>query len=114
MSLTQFLGLLIPLYRDDPQQRSKKPTEDSDETRHKQLDRLDESIRDNYQEARRLLDLESVPFRLNEPAKAELNVGLNKFMLDNVVNAREEVRNAMGESVRRRRMGVPAGARGNR
>lgn len=113
LSAAHFLGLLIPLYRDDPQQPT-KPTDDTDDARHTQLDRLDSSVKAAALDAGRLLELESIPFRENQQGKADLRQALKKFMVQNVVHARDEVRNAMGQSLVRRRIGVPAGARGNR
>ncbi|KAF2180382.1 hypothetical protein K469DRAFT_672825 [Zopfia rhizophila CBS 207.26] len=113
LSMAQFLGLLIPLYRDDPQKPA-KPTDDSDEARHKQVDRLENLVREATLDASRLLDLESTPFRENEKAKSELREALKKYMVQNVVHQEREVRNAIGQSMARRRAGVPAGARGNR
>ncbi|PSN72662.1 hypothetical protein BS50DRAFT_545377 [Corynespora cassiicola Philippines] len=113
ISAAQFLGLLIPLYRDDPQ-RPTKPNDDSEEARHQQLDRLEHVIRDSALDASRLLDLESIPFRDNEKAKTELRDALKKYMVQNVVHQEREVRNAIGQSIVRRRAGVPHGAQGTR
>lgn len=113
LSAAQFLGLLIPLYRDNPQKPT-KPADDSEDARHKQLDRLETFVKDSAQDVNRLLALESTPYRENEHAKNELRQAIKKYMVQNVVHAQKEVRNAMGESMNRRRAGVPAGAKGNR
>jgi hypothetical protein len=113
LSLAQFLGLLIPLYRED----SKKPAktvDDSEETRHKQLDGLEKVLQENYVDAARLVELETTPYRGNERAKTELREALRKFMIQNVVQSEREVRNAIGESMVRRRQGVPHGAQGTK
>ncbi|KAF2475936.1 uncharacterized protein BDR25DRAFT_253586 [Lindgomyces ingoldianus] len=113
LSAAQFLGLLIPLYRDDPQKPA-RPADDSEEARHRQLDRLEAVVRDATMDTSRLLDLESVPFRENEKAKSELRDALKKYMVQNVVHQERNVRNAIGQSIARRRAGVPPGAKGNR
>lgn len=113
ISAAQFLGLLIPLYRNDPQ-RPAKASDDSEDARHKQIDRLDAVVQSSAMESSRLLELESTPFRENEHAKSELRAALKKYMLQNVVHQEKEVRNAIGQSIMRRRAGVPHGAQGNR
>jgi len=113
ISLTQFLALLMPLYRSDPQHPT-KPTDDAEDARHKQLDRLSGLVAESNKDANRLLELESVPYRDNERAKSELREALKKYMVQNVVHQEKEVRNAMGEVMMRRRTGVPHGAVGTR
>ena len=113
ISLTQFLALLTPLYRIDPENAS-KPTNDTDESRHAQLDRLSQFVAESNKDANRLLELESVPYRDNEKAKSELREALKKYMVQNVVHQEKEVRNAMGEVMRRRRVGAPHGAQGTK
>jgi curved DNA-binding protein CbpA len=113
ISAAQFLALLMPLYRDDPQALT-KPTDDTDDTRHKQLDRLGAFVAESNKDAGRLLELESIPYRENEKAKSELREALKKYMVQNVVQNEREVRNAMGESMARRRTGVPHGAMGTK
>jgi hypothetical protein len=113
LSATQCLGLLMPLWRDDPT-KPPKPTDDSEEARHKQVDRLEVVVRESAQDASRLLNLESIPYRENERAKNELKEALKKYMVQNVVHQERDVRNAIGQSIARRRAGAPAGARGTK
>lgn len=113
ISLAQFLGLLMPLYRADPQNPNKS-NEDSDMARHQQLDRLSTFVTESNKDADRLLELESIPYRENEKAKSELREALKKYMVQNVVHQEKEVRNAIGQSMARRRTGVPYGAQGTR
>lgn len=113
ISAAQFLGLLIPLYRDDPQ-KPVKANDDSEEARHKQVDRLEASVRDSNMSVSRLIELEAVPYKDNERAKSELREAMKKYMVQNVVHSEKEVRNAMGQSMARRRAGVPHGAQGTK
>ncbi|OCL14555.1 hypothetical protein AOQ84DRAFT_22904 [Glonium stellatum] len=108
-----FLGLLIPLYRQQPQQPASKG-EDSDEARHQQLDRLANLTREIQADATRLLDLESIPFKADEKKKGELRKALKSWMVQNVVHAEKDVRNAIGMSLTKRRQGAPAGAKGTK
>ncbi|KAI0588616.1 Membrane associated DnaJ chaperone-like protein [Pyrenophora tritici-repentis] len=113
VSLAQFLTLLMPLYRMDAH-KPVKPIDDSDETRHKQLDRLGGLVDEINKDANRLLELESIPYRDNERAKTELRDALKKYMVQNVVHQEREVRNAMGQVMMRKRTGVPHGAVGTK
>lgn len=113
ISFTQFLALLMRLYRSDPQQ-SAKSSKDTEEARHKQLDRLTALVTETNKDANRLLELESIPYRENEKAKSELREALKKYMVQNVVHQEREVRNAMGEVMMRRRTGAPHGAHGTK
>ncbi|KAH7394511.1 hypothetical protein BKA66DRAFT_523847 [Pyrenochaeta sp. MPI-SDFR-AT-0127] len=113
ISLAQFLSLLMPLYRADSQ-NSVKANDDTDETRHKQLDRLSAFVAESNKDASRLLELESIPYRDNEKAKSELREALKKYMVQNVVHQEKDVRNAIGQSMARRRAGVPHGAQGTK
>ncbi|KAI8933812.1 hypothetical protein NX059_009515 [Plenodomus lindquistii] len=113
ISLVQFLTLLLPLYRADPT-RLPSAAEDTAETRHKQLDRLGAFLTEANKDATRLLDMESIPYRDNEKAKSELREALKKYMVNNVVHQEKEVRNAMGQTMARRRAGVPHRAQGTR
>ena len=113
ISAAQFLGLLIPLYRDDPQ----KPTKavgDTEEERHKQIDRLEAIINTCNADANRLLELESTPFKENEKAKSGLREAMKKYMVQNVVYQEKEVRDAIGRSRAKRRADAPHGAVGTR
>jgi hypothetical protein len=58
--------------------------------------------------------LESIPYKENEKAKSELREALKKYMVQNIVHQEKDVRNAMGQSMVRRRQGVPHGAQGTK
>ena len=111
LSLTQLLGLLIPMSRADSPRAA---GEDSDEMRHRQMDRLVTSINEFGEHTSRLLELESMPYRGNERTKHELREAMKKYMVQNVVHSEREVRNAIGVSMRKRREGAPMGAKGTR
>jgi curved DNA-binding protein CbpA len=112
ISLVQFLSLLMPLYRDDLLRASS--ASDTEDARHKQLDRLSAFVAESNKDASRLLELERTPFRDNEKAKHELREALKKYMVLNVVHQEKEVRNAIGQSMVRRRARVPHGAVGTK
>jgi hypothetical protein len=113
ISAAQFLALLMPLYRLDPE-RPNQPTDDTEATQHQQIDRLSAFVGECHKDASRLLELESTPFRDNEKAKGELRDALKKYMVQNVLHQEKDVRNAIGQSIARRRTGVPHGAQGTK
>jgi curved DNA-binding protein CbpA len=113
LSAAQFLALLMPLYRLDPQ-RPTTSSDDTEDARHKQIDRLSACVAESNKDASRLLELESIPYSDNEKAKSELREALKKYMVQNVVHQERDVRNAMGQSMARRRTGVPHGAQGTK
>ncbi|CAI6339438.1 unnamed protein product [Periconia digitata] len=113
ISAAQFLGLLIPLYRDDPQ-RPAHLGEDTEEDRHKQIDRIEALVQASKTDVSRLLEFESTPFKENERAKVELREALKKYMVQNVVHQEKDVRNAIGQTIAKRRIGAPHGAQGTK
>lgn len=111
LSAAQFLGLLLPLIRDDPA-KPVAPSDDSEDARHKQIDRLEGMVNDGNVLATRLVDMESTPYRHDERAKSELKEAMKRYMMTNAVHMDREVRNAMGQAYARRRAGAPSGAKG--
>ncbi|KAF1971566.1 hypothetical protein BU23DRAFT_569732 [Bimuria novae-zelandiae CBS 107.79] len=113
ISGAQFLGLIIPLYRDEVGAKV-QPVDDSEESRHKQVDRLQAVVEAGNADVTRILELESTIFKENERAKGELREAMKKFMVNNVVHQEPEVRNAIGQRIGRRRTGAPHGAVGTK
>ncbi|KAF2272086.1 uncharacterized protein EI97DRAFT_462283 [Westerdykella ornata] len=101
LSMAQFLGLAVPLWREDAR-KAAKAGEDSDEARQQQVDRLERVVREGSQLASRLVDMETMPYRHNERAKSDLKAAMKRYMMTNAVHMDREVRNAMGQSYARR------------
>lgn len=113
LALSHCLGLLIPMYRDDPLRPSAaKSGDDSDEARHRQIDRLENAVRHSGILASGLVDMETTPYKGEEGAKRELREAMKKYMMQNTLHSDREVRNAIGQNLKRRREGAPHGARG--
>ena len=83
-------------------------------TQAQQLDRLDHLTRQADQETSRLLGLELSAFAGDEAALADVKTKMSQFLVQNVVRNDPEVRNAVGEVMKRRRVGAPAGAKGTK
>jgi hypothetical protein len=78
------------------------------------LDRLEEAARGLDGDAARLLDMEMAPFTGDQEALAGIRVKLREWLVQNTIRADPVVRDALGNSFRKRRIDAPAGARGNR
>ncbi|KAF6813076.1 DnaJ domain-containing protein [Colletotrichum plurivorum] len=78
------------------------------------LQRLEALVRGVDGEAGRLLDMEMTPFAGDKEALASVRGKVRDWLVQNTIRADPMVRDAMGNSFRRRRVDAPAGARGNR
>lgn len=78
------------------------------------LERLEKMTVKADMQARDLLLLEMVPYTGNHQALSEMKVKAKDFIVNNTINLDPEVRDARGNLIERRRLNVPAGARGNR
>jgi len=110
LTLTIFIALaqVTPLI--------KGPLQTSDESAHLQqlLDRLDALAKHTDQEAGRLLGLELTPFASDETTEQEVKQQLRSWIVQNTIRSNQEVRDAMGRALQRRRQDAPAGAKGTR
>ncbi|KAI9810233.1 MAG: hypothetical protein M1827_006367 [Pycnora praestabilis] len=110
--LTLFIAFsqLGPLLQ-QPQQAHQQKTEVA---QMQQLARLEQISGGTDKEATRLLALDMAPFAGDEAALKDVKARLKDWLVENTIRADPEVRDAVGKVMGRRRMGVPAGARGNR
>lgn len=79
-----------------------------------QLDRLDATAKATDVEATRLMGLEMTPFVGDEQALNGVKGKVKDWLVQNTIRNDPEVRDAVGNVLKRRRVDVPAGARGNR
>lgn len=83
-------------------------------TQEQQLDRLDNLSRMTDSETTRLMGLDLAPFAGDEAGLNDLRSRLREWLVQTTVRSDPEVRNAVGEVMKRRRVGAPAGAKGTR
>lgn len=76
-----------------------------------QLVRLEQMTKGSEIEAGRLLALEMTPFIGDEGAVRELRGRIREWLVQNTIRADPMVRDAVGRSLRKRRVGAPPGAR---
>ncbi|KAL9058228.1 MAG: hypothetical protein Q9206_002019 [Seirophora lacunosa] len=76
-----------------------------------QLQRLEQLAQTHEVEAGRLLGLEMAPLVGDEAGQADLKGKVREWFVQNTIRADPEVRDALGRSMQRRRVGAPAGAR---
>ncbi|KAK0635359.1 hypothetical protein B0T17DRAFT_39094 [Bombardia bombarda] len=79
------------------------------------LERLEMAARGLDADAARLLEMEMAPFAGGDEATTGAVKGkVREWLVQNTIRADPEVRNALGTSLKQRRVDAPAGARGNR
>lgn len=87
---------------------------DPEEALRQQIDRLDQSARAADVDALRLMGMEIAPFNGDRDAIVEVQSKVKGWLVQNTIRADPEVRDAIGNVLKRRRTEAPAGARGNR
>ena len=83
-------------------------------TEIEQLDRLDRMARSIEAETTNVMALDMLPFVADEAGANDLNARIKEHLVNHAVRADPEVRNAVGEVMKRRRVGAPAGAKGTK
>ncbi|KAM5352424.1 hypothetical protein ACJ41O_005147 [Fusarium nematophilum] len=91
-----------------------KPEEDDEKALRQSLNRLEMLSKQLDGDATRLLDMEMGPYKGDAEATAKLQGKMREWLVQNTIRADPMVRDAMGTSLRKRRVDAPAGAKGNR
>lgn len=91
-----------------------KETGSGDQALHAQLERLEGSTRAVDAEAARLLATEAIPFLGDAAALESVRGKIKEWLVQNTLRNDPEVRDALGNSLRKRRTDAPAGAKGTR
>lgn len=79
-----------------------------------QLQRLQATAQATDVEAARLLGLEMAPYAGDQDVLHTVKGKVKEWLVTNTIRNHPEVRDAMGNALKRRRVDAPAGARGNR
>jgi hypothetical protein len=93
---------------------SKRSAGDEDELVLQGLSRLEAVTGQFDADTTRLMDMEMAPYKGDAEATANLQGKMREWLIQNTIRADPMVRDAMGTSLRKRRVDVPAGAKGNR
>lgn len=111
-AVTVFIALsqLGPLL--SPQTAMKTGTEEDQLNR--QVERLAQLAMATDAEATRLVGMEMAPFVGDAEALREVQKKTSEWLVNNTIRSDPEVRDALGNVLKRRRTDAPAGARGNR
>ncbi|KFY58404.1 hypothetical protein V496_06161 [Pseudogymnoascus sp. VKM F-4515 (FW-2607)] len=111
-AVTLFIALsqLGPLLA--PQTAAKSGSEE--EQLQRQVERLAQVAGATDVEASRLMAMEMAPFVGDEDAIREVQKKTSEWLVSNTIRSDPEVRDALGNVLKRRRTDAPAGARGNR
>jgi hypothetical protein len=109
MSLTLYIAFsqIGPLLQ-SPSSAPQNTTEEA------QLARLEATARAADTEATRLMAMEMSPFVHDEQALLGVKGKVRDWLVQNTIRSDPEVRDAIGNLLKRRRVDAPAGARGNR
>lgn len=91
-----------------------KSEEDDEKAMRQSLHRLEMLTKQLDGDAVRLLDMEMAPFKGDNDATSNLQGKMREWLVQNTIRADPMVRDAMGTSLRKRRVDAPAGAKGNR
>ncbi|KAH6609621.1 membrane associated chaperone [Trichoderma cornu-damae] len=78
------------------------------------LSRLEDITGQFDADAARLMDMEMAPYKGDAEATSNLQGKMREWLIQNTIHADPMVRDAMGTELRKRRVDVPAGAKGNR
>lgn len=90
------------------------PAEDNEKAIRKSLERLEGMTKMVDTEISRLMDMELAPYRGDAEAASNLKGKVREWLVQNTIRADPMVRDALGNSFRKRRIDAPAGAKGNR
>ncbi|EHK26243.1 uncharacterized protein TRIVIDRAFT_35843 [Trichoderma virens Gv29-8] len=93
---------------------SKRSIDDEDELLLQGLSRLEAITGQFDADSTRLMDMEMAPYKGDAEATSNLQGKMREWLVQNTIRADPMVRDAMGTSLRKRRVDVPAGAKGNR
>ncbi|EGY13353.1 uncharacterized protein VDAG_00035 [Verticillium dahliae VdLs.17] len=95
-----------------------QPDDDDDanaqESLHQGLERLDALARGLDHDAAKLLSMEMVPYAGDAEALGAVRAKVKDWLVQNTIRADPMVKDAVGNSIRRRRTDAPAGAKGTR
>ena len=88
-------------------ERDEKATQDM-------LNRLEQWASNLDDDATRLVDMELAPFKGDRQATSNLQGKMREWLVQNTIRADPMVKDALGNSLRKRRIDAPAGAKGTR
>ncbi|KAM0287200.1 hypothetical protein ACHAQH_000514 [Verticillium albo-atrum] len=107
------LGPLIDIFLSGGQPRADEG-DDSEGNLQKGLERLEALSRGLDHDAAKLLSMEMVPYVGDAEAVGTVRSKVKEWLVQNTIRADPMVKDAVGNSIRRRRTDAPAGAKGNR
>ncbi|KAM3521724.1 hypothetical protein MY4038_008927 [Beauveria bassiana] len=91
-----------------------KGVEDEDKAMRDGLLRLEGLTRQLDADAARLIDMELTPFKGDEDMAGKMRAKMRDWLINNTIRSDPMVKDALGQSFRKRRVDAPVGAKGNR
>ncbi|KAI5462445.1 hypothetical protein BGZ63DRAFT_486053 [Mariannaea sp. PMI_226] len=114
LSITIYIGLsqIGPLLDVHFNGDQKAATQNEEKALKENLARLEATITHLDADAARLLDMELAAYKGDAEATKNLQGKMREWLVQNTIRADPMVRDALGNSLKRRRLGAPAGAKG--
>ncbi|TQW00013.1 hypothetical protein V2A60_005427 [Cordyceps javanica] len=91
-----------------------KAVEDEDKALREGLLRLEGLTRQMDTDTARLIDMELTPFKGDAEMAGKMRTKMREWLINNTIRSDPMVKDALGNSFRKRRVDAPAGAKGNR
>ncbi|OAA69623.1 Heat shock protein DnaJ [Cordyceps fumosorosea ARSEF 2679] len=116
VTLTVYIALsqIGPVFAAQLDRRAEQGVEDEDKALREGLMRLEGMTRQLDADAARLVDMELTPFKGDEEMVARMRGKMRDWLVNNTIRSDPMVKDALGNSFRKRRVDAPAGAKGNR
>ncbi len=116
ITLTVYIALsqIGPILLAQINPQADKGVDDEDKALREGLLRLEGLARHMDADASRLIDMELTPFKGDEAMVARMRTTMREWLINNTIRSDPLVKDALGNSFRKRRVDAPAGAKGNR
>lgn len=116
ITLTVYIALsqIGPIILAQLNPQADKGVEDEDKALREGLLRLEGITRQMDADAARLIDMELTPFKGDEEMAGKMRTKMREWLINNTIRSDPMVKDALGNSFRKRRVDAPAGAKGTK
>lgn len=116
ITLTVYIALsqIGPIILAQLNPEAEKLVEDEDKALREGVLRLEGMARQMDADAARLIDMELTPFKGDEELAGKLRGKMREWLINNTIRSDPMVKDALGNSLRKRRVDAPAGAKGTK
>ncbi|KAJ3477826.1 hypothetical protein NLG97_g8733 [Lecanicillium saksenae] len=116
ITLTVYIALsqIGPIILAQLNPNAEKGVEDEDKALREGLLRLEGLTRQMDADAARLIDMELTPFKGDEEMAVKMRTKMREWLINNTIRSDPMVKDALGNSFRKKRVDAPAGAKGTK